>query len=311
MKILIAYDGSYFGNAILDDLLYAGLPESAKAMVITVVEPESFLIGKKYEDVVGWLGYRMIEARSAARFAGNRIQSAFPKWDLCYEARLALPQKELVDGVRTWGTDLVIIGQHGRANSKKAGIGRIAKRLLKKARCSVRIARARIRSQSRPPRVIVPLCAPQNHDAVEEAVIARAWPRGTEIKLLASVGLFLDEMQLVSSVLDARVRAIKDFLRSFEKKFQSANLLVSSEIISSFTTSDVNNTARQWGADCVMVGYREMNFFERVFCSDFAARIAASAECSVEVARGPIRYSAANPDFTSSVASKDFPLVVP
>src|SRR5689334_242410 len=106
MRILIAYDGSYFANAILNDLLYAGLPESAKAMVITVVEPESFLIGKKSEGVVGWLSYRMIEARSAARFAGNRIRSAFPNWDLCYESRLASPEEEFAEEVRTWAPDL-------------------------------------------------------------------------------------------------------------------------------------------------------------------------------------------------------------
>ena len=38
MKLLIAYDGSASANDALDDLLRAGLPEKAKAIVFSVAE---------------------------------------------------------------------------------------------------------------------------------------------------------------------------------------------------------------------------------------------------------------------------------
>jgi hypothetical protein len=57
MKILIAHDGSDFANAILDDLPYAGLPARAEVAVITLAEPEYFLVGKKSDGAVEWLSY--------------------------------------------------------------------------------------------------------------------------------------------------------------------------------------------------------------------------------------------------------------
>lgn len=159
MKILIAYDGSDFANAIPADLRYAGLPPRAEVVVITLAEPEYFLVGKKPEGATGWLSCRLIEARSAARLARDRIQADFPGWDVTCEARLALPPPEIIRKVAEWNPDLVIIGQHGRSGLKQPGLGRVAKRLFKKASCSVRIARARMRSHDAPPRIIIPLAA--------------------------------------------------------------------------------------------------------------------------------------------------------
>jgi len=130
MKILIAYDGSNFANAILDDLRNAGLPPRAEVTVITLAEPEYFLVGKKTEGVVGWLSYKLIEARSSARRVRDRVQADFPGWIVTFEARLAPPLQEIVRKVGEWNPDLVILGQHGRAGSKRAGAGRIAKRLF-------------------------------------------------------------------------------------------------------------------------------------------------------------------------------------
>jgi nucleotide-binding universal stress UspA family protein len=127
MKILIAYDGSDFAKAILDDLRYAGLPPRAEVVVITLAEPEYYLVGKKTEGVVQWLSYRLIEARSSARLAWDRIRADFPGWDVTFEAGLAAPLQEIVRKVAEWNPDLVIIGQHGREGSKRAGLGRIAR----------------------------------------------------------------------------------------------------------------------------------------------------------------------------------------
>ncbi|MGH9766212.1 MAG: hypothetical protein ACREAB_02155 [Blastocatellia bacterium] len=84
MKILIAYDGSDFANAILADLRYAGLPQRAEVAVLTLAEPEHFPVGKKPEGVVGWLSRRLIEARSSARLAWDLIRADFPGWDVTF-----------------------------------------------------------------------------------------------------------------------------------------------------------------------------------------------------------------------------------
>ena len=38
MNILVAYDGSSYADAAIDDLLYAGLPEDTDVIVLSAVE---------------------------------------------------------------------------------------------------------------------------------------------------------------------------------------------------------------------------------------------------------------------------------
>ncbi|MCI0389740.1 MAG: universal stress protein [Acidobacteria bacterium] len=305
MKILIAYDGSDFANAILDDLRFAGLPPRAEVAVITLAEPEYFLVGKKTTGVVGWLSYRLIEARSLAMLARDRIRADFPDWDVTFEARLASPPQEIIGIVGEWNPDLVIIGQHGRAGSKRAGVGRVAKRLFKEANCSIRIARARRCPHYKPTRIIIPLAASQNPEAAVRAVTARLWPPRTEVKLIASLGPVLSEMQLASGVLDAHAEAAKEIQRRLERKLQSADLPVTSEIMAGFPATDVIEIARQWHADCVFIGAREMNFIERLISGNPVTSLASRAECSVEVVRGSIRCEEKISEFHAGARHKD------
>ena len=299
MKILIAYDGSVFANSILDDLRYAGLPPRAEVIVFTVAEPEDFLVGKETEGVVGWLGCRLIEAHMSARLARDCIQAKFPGWDVTFDARLATPPQEIIGEVLRWNPDLVIVGQHGRADSKRTGLGRVAKRLFKDTNRSVRIARASARQQDAPTRVIITLGASQTTEAAARAVATRSWLPGTEIKLVASPGAMLSEMQLACEALDARVDAVMEVRWPAKRKPQSGNLFVTSEVIAGSLASGVIETARRWRADCIFIGAEEASFFERLIGGNLVANVAARAECSVEVVRGPIRCDHAIPEFAA------------
>jgi len=305
MKILIAYDGSDFAKTIPDDLRYAGLPPRAEVAVITLAEPEYFLVGKKPEGIAGWLSCRLTEARSVARLARDRIRADFPGWDVTCEARLALPLPEIIRKVVEWKPDLVIIGQHGRSGLKRPGLGRVAKRLFKEERCSVRIARARIRPHAAPPRLIIPLAASQNPEVTARVVASRVWPSGTEVKLVTSLGPVLSEMQFASRVFDAQMEAAMKIQWPIERKLLSASLLVSSEVTAGFPATDLIETARRRRADCVFIGAEEMSFIEKVFCGGFVASVAARAECSVEVVRGPIRYNAEISEFAIGARHED------
>lgn len=305
MRILIAYDASDFANAILEDLRHAGLPPRAAVSVITIAEPEYFLVGKNTDDVVGWLSYRLIEARSSARFARDRIRADFPGWDVSCEARIAPPPREIIRKVVEWNPDLVVIGQHGLPGSKRAWLGRIAKQLFKEANCSVRIARARIRPRNTPPRVIIALAATQNPIAMARVVTSRLWPPRTEVKLVASIGPSLSEMQLASGILKAQMEAVMKIQRQVERELQSANLLVSSEVTADFPATGVIETARRWRADCVFIGAEKMSFIEKVLCGNLFTNVASRAECSVEVVRGPVRHGVEISEFAAGARHKD------
>jgi nucleotide-binding universal stress UspA family protein len=281
------------------------LPPSAEVAVITLAEPEDFLVGKKIDGVVGWLSCKLIDARSSARLARDRIRAEFPGWDVTFEACLAAPSQEIIRKVAEWGPDLVVIGHHGRAGSKRAGLGRIAKRLFKEANCPVRIARARMSPHHTPPRIIIPLAASQNPGATARAVTSRMWPPRTEVMLIAFIGPILSEMQLACGILDLQMGKVIEVQRPIERKLRSANLLVTSEIMAGLSATDVIEAARRWRADCVFMGAGKMGFFERVFCGDFVASVAAQAECSVEVVRGPLRCGAEIPEFHAGARHKE------
>jgi nucleotide-binding universal stress UspA family protein len=305
MKILIAYDGSEFAEAILDDLRCAGLPARAEVAVISMAEPECYSIGKRREEVVGWLDCNLTAASMSARPVRDCIQVNFPGWDVTFETRLASPAREIVRKVAQWNPDLAIIGQRGRRGSGRSGLGRVAKRLLKDTNCSLRIARARMSPCGAPPRVIIPLAASQNIEALARVVTSRLWPPETEVKLIAFIGPILSEMQLACGIIDRQVRAVMDVLRPVERKLQAANLLVTSEITAGFSAADVIEVARRWGADCVFIGGEERSFLEKVFCGDFVASVASRIVCSVEVVRRPVRRGAVSPEFPAGADHKD------
>ena len=310
MKVLIAYDGSDFADAILDDLRYAGLPPSAEVLVITIAEPEYILVGKNAEGVAGWLSYRLIEARSLAKSARDRIRRDFTGWNVTFEARIAHPPQEIIRKVVEWNPDLVIIGQDGSSGSKRSGRGRVNKRLFKEANCSVRIARALNRPHNTTPRVVIPIAATQDPIGLAQVITSRIWPPRTEVKLIASIGPILSEMQIVYGFMDAQEGAVMKIQRQVAKELQSANLLVSTEVTADFPATGVIEIARRWRADCVFVWAEEMNFFEKMICGDFVASVAARAECSVEVVRDPVRRYAANSKFTSGAHHEDLLPVV-
>lgn len=112
--------------------------------------------------------------------------------------------------------------------------------------------------------------------------------------LITSIGPILSEMQLACGILDAQVEAVMKIQWPVKRKLQSANLFVTSEIMAGFPATDVIEKARQWRADCVFIGSEKMSFFEKMFCGDLVSSVAARAECSFEVVRGPVRRDAAN-----------------
>jgi nucleotide-binding universal stress UspA family protein len=112
-------------------------------------------------------------------------------------------------------------------------------------------------------------------------------------------------MQLAGGALDAQLKADMEIQGPVERKLQSANLLVTSEIMAGSPATDVIESARRWRADCVFIGAEEMSFIERFFCGDFVASVASRAECSVEVVRRPVHGDTINSELSIGDRHKD------
>jgi nucleotide-binding universal stress UspA family protein len=308
MKILIAYDGSECGDAALDDLRRAGLPNGAEALVMTVADV--FLPPPINEEVDNTFpfyvptGIRRAHERAAeavkqaevlAQTAGDRLRSTFPNWKVRTEACADSPGWAVVRKADEWHPDLVVVGSHG--HSALGGwliLGSVSQRILYEARCSVRVARGRPYTQDSPVRVIVGVDNSPNSEAALSAVASRAWVRGTEVRLVA----VLDTVMLVRpdpsqpavfkwlDVNDERDwNLARQMFEASADKLRAAGLTASVDLREGNPKQVLVDEAESWGADSIFVGAKGIRGIDRFLLGSVSAAVAARAHCSVEVIR--------------------------
>lgn len=308
MKILIAYDGSEFVDAALDDLKNAGLPKTAEAIVMSLADV--FLPPPINEDVDNTLpmyepaGVRRAreraerevkEAESMARRASDRIQQHFPEWQVRHEALADSPAWALIRKADEWGADLIVVGARGHAVlGGRLILGSVSQRVLYEARCSVRVARGRHRDANFPLRLVIGVDNSTYSNAAVDAVCRREWPAGTEVRLLAVVDTVMaitpDPSQpLVLKWIEVGDEDNWDQVRQIfepsEDKLRLAGLDAAVSISRGDPANQLLDEAESWAADCIFLGAKGTRGIDRLLLGSVSSAVAARAHCSVEVVR--------------------------
>ncbi len=149
MKILIANDGSRFGQAAVE----AAIPiinggEGSQAVVLTVIEPAGAVNAEALiESVDDLLRPDNPEARHADEVGGSSVRRLKEKCPASSvgitHLTLAGPAAQtIVERAEDWEADLIIVGSHGRGFWDRALLGSVSDRVLNHAHCSVMIVRA-------------------------------------------------------------------------------------------------------------------------------------------------------------------------
>jgi nucleotide-binding universal stress UspA family protein len=148
MKILIANDGSRFGEAAVK----AAIPlingsDNVEALIVTVVEPAGALV--EVEAMIESVEELTKPDNPAAREA-NEIGEASVKLlkekcpeslsDISHITLAGPPAQTIVEKAEDWGADLIVMGSHG-GFWKRALLGSVSIRVLNHARCSVLIVK--------------------------------------------------------------------------------------------------------------------------------------------------------------------------
>ena len=298
MKILIAYDGSNGGVAVLTDLRKAGLPNDAEAIVISVADvclwptstseadsiiPEPASVKKAHR-----LALQAVEeVRTLATQASERLQTLFPGWKVAAEGHGESPAWAIIQKAAQWKSDLVVVGSHGRSAVRKLMLGSVSQKVITETRCSVRVARAGS-DQSKPSvRIVIGVDGSAGAEAVVRAVAERHWPTGSEARLVAA----LDPMMATAlewvegGAMDARTWMSKRIESSIEK-LSAGGLTVTTIIRKGDPKRVLISEAKQWRADCIFVGARGLRGIGRLLLGSVSAAVVARAGCSVEVVRG-------------------------
>lgn len=303
MRILIAYDGSKYADAAVDDLQGAGLPRQCEATVVCVAHqgwPDAKHTGPRGEFENPWKA-TLKEAEAMAESARSRIQSLFPGWTVSSEPLWGETAKLLLKTISVWKPDLVVVGSHGRSAPSRLILGSVSSEILHHAPCSVRIVR-------KPPKPNIPvriLVATDGSGPAQECidvVARRSWPENTEARVLAVMQSLVpmpttgpaleghtfasEEAYRVIEQADEQQRArLHEAVETAAERLQRAGLSVSTVTIDGDARHEVSAEAERWQATCVFVGARGLGAIDRLLLGSVSTAVVAHAPCAVEVIR--------------------------
>jgi nucleotide-binding universal stress UspA family protein len=310
MRILIAYDGSRGSDEALYDLLRAGLPPEAEALVVTVNEawPGQPTGGDVQTLHAGEITHPLAEmgadlkrareqASALAETAAERLRQGHRAWRV--EARVAhgSPGPALLAAAAEWRPDLIVVGPHGHSALSRLVFGSVSRQLLSAAPCSVRVARA---SGDRPlrsaARLIVGFDGSRDARAAARAVAERHWPAGSEVRLVSAftplkptaVGhLFPPVVKGVREINEEAREGVQETISAAVASLEAAGLASSSVLKDGEAKDLLLQEAADWEADSIFLGARGLNKLERLFVGSISLHVATHARCSVEVVRPP------------------------
>jgi nucleotide-binding universal stress UspA family protein len=310
MKILIAYDGSECADAALDDLRRAGLPDVAEALLLSVADvflpppddetaddtlpvPVPAVVRRAHE-----LAAKALEsAHELAECAAERVRKMFPEWDVHSDACADSPAWAVVRTTDEWKPDLVVVGAHGHnVLGGRLILGSVSQRVLYEARSSVRVARTPKNDSGSPVRIIVGTDGSSNAEVAIDAVAARTWPAGSEVRLVCVLDTTMvirvdAESPSVMKWVDAEDEKDWDWVRLvFEpsaEKLRNAKLVTSVELRKGNPKSVLVEEAEEWEADSIFLGAKGVRGVEHFLLGSVSAAVAARAPCSVEIMRRP------------------------
>ncbi|NNE97899.1 MAG: universal stress protein [Pyrinomonadaceae bacterium] len=310
MKILIGYDGSEYGDVILEDLGSAGLSSGIEALILTVADvgeiPTSpFLAGRisnqierifgsSDEEIRDKLDKHVELGRAEAQKAAERFKETFSGWTFATESVAGKPAEELIKRADEWKPDLTIVGSHGRSALGRLFLGSVSHKVLHEAHCSVRISRRIKGKDDLTNRILVAVDGSANAEAAVRKVADRKWSENTEIRLVAAddpfnrpeIGYMSWDHESEKPIENEDSKKwIEEVIHKPAKILRSADLQVSNKIVWGDAANSILQEAKEWNANSIFVGARGIGQVRRFLLGSVSSRVATHAKCSVEVVR--------------------------
>lgn len=312
MKLLIAYDGSSCSEAAIDDLIKAGLPKDAQAIVLTIAEVWLPQIGADvfFQKYLAQIGDRdkfggaaengdanTSEAQTLAVDARKRLEHHFPNWKVEIQTAEGSPAQEILRRAETFEPDLIVVGSHGRSAVNRLILGSISQKVLAAANCSVRVARGKVELEQplASERIVVGFDGFPGAQAAVNAVAARNWRAGSEVLLVAAadplapttIGRFLPPIvEWVEEERKNEQQRIEQLAADAAQILRERNLKTEIAVQTGNPRQILVEQAARWHADSIFVGANAVGGqFERFLLGSVSAAVAARAHCSVEIVR--------------------------
>jgi nucleotide-binding universal stress UspA family protein len=152
MRILLAVDGSEFGDAAVEEIATRPWPPGSEVHVISVIHlpftptPETWALPDSYYSQLEKAGREMAESvinRAVSRLRESDAERETPL-TLTSEAIVGRPAETIIEMAKKCGADLVALGSHGRRGFTRFLLGSVSYAVASHAPCSVEIVRKSI-----------------------------------------------------------------------------------------------------------------------------------------------------------------------
>jgi nucleotide-binding universal stress UspA family protein len=152
------------------------------------------------------------------------------------------------------------------------------------------VARGRIKEPDTPVRLIVGVDGSKGAEAAIEAVAARKWPAGSEVRIVNATwatpqGAPNPGFSLITKWIAEEKARVKKMIDEAAGKLRSVALRTEVVVKKEEPKRLLIAEAESWGADCIFVGARGMRRIDRFLLGSVSSAVAARAHCSVEVVR--------------------------
>ncbi|HET8948245.1 MAG TPA: universal stress protein [Candidatus Polarisedimenticolia bacterium] len=138
----------------------------------------------------------------------------------------------------------------------------------------------------------------RNADAAVNEVLNRAWPAGSEVRLvtavpIAPVPIAAEGMAVYGPVWDQAQAAVRDLahrrVREVLERFRARpDLKVSFELRDEPASAALLDVVRRWGADLLVLGSQGTTALGRLFVGSVCHSMVSHAPCTVEIVRPPL-----------------------
>jgi nucleotide-binding universal stress UspA family protein len=236
------------------------------------------------------------QAAEIADQAAMQLRTNFPNWNVEARVMNGTPEWELIETAKDWNADLVVVGSQGRSAIGRLLMGSVSKKVVTDSQTSVRVVRSVERKkESSPPRILIGVDgSPSAGEAVKE-VGRRAWPDGTEVRLVAvqdwtspaSISARLPRAAgMIEDVNQKFAERMSIMLKWATEELKAIGLNVSISIQRGDPKRILLREARKWNADSIFVGTRDLKSgLERVRLGSVSSSVVTDAPCTVEVVR--------------------------
>lgn len=286
-KIMIAYDGSHFGDTAIADLSRAGLPAHGNALVVSVIDIADTAISSPAE--LGALGKflspsllaetveftqveteRLLEeGRALAVSGGYAFLEHLPDWDVFSRSIVGNPADELLNAAKEWQPDMIVVGSNGRGQIGRFFLGSVSKRIAEEATSSVRVSRPASNSfLSLPSKIVIGADAAGDAEILSEVVISREWANDIEFHLIVARDSAANKTQSERVIERLKTTGRRAALTVIDGELRSALLEISADA----ETQSIFALANDYADNGSGLG-------------QLAASLVTSARCTIEIVR--------------------------